>query len=229
MISETGTFDDWRLPAARNTGNLVFETLQRRIVEGEIPHGTKLSEANIAARMGVSRTPVREALTRLVAMGLLQPAQPSGVLVVDPLADLEELVLLRSSLEGCAARLAASRATPADVNRILSLAEESGRYGPTHFEERSALNAEFHDAVLAAAHSPRLSAMASSYSAFFASPRLMRLMSPQEMHHALSDHVEIANAIAQGDGLAAEATARRHLQAAYGRSIGATRHGSGMG
>ena len=62
MIGTVETHDDWRLPAARNTGNLVFENLQRRIVEGEIPHGTKLSEANIADRMGVSRTPVREAL-----------------------------------------------------------------------------------------------------------------------------------------------------------------------
>lgn len=223
MNNATEDVDDWRLPAARNTGSMVFEHLQRRIVEGELQNGERLSEATIAARMGVSRTPVREALTRLVTMGLLQPAQPSGVIVVDPLADLEELLLLRSAIEGCAARLAASRATPADVSRVVSLAEESGRFSPTHFEERSALNAKFHEAVLLAAHSPRLAAMSSSYSVFFASSRLMRLMSPQEMDHALADHVEIANAIARRDGIAAEATARQHLQTAYGRSLSAAR------
>ena len=228
MNSRTEDTSDWRLPAARNTGSLVFENLQRRIVEGELQHGERLSEANIAARMGVSRTPVREALTRLITMGLLQPVQPTGVTVIDPLVDLEELVLLRSAIEGTAARLAASRATPEDVNTILALAEESGRFGPTDFEERSILNAKFHDAVLAAAHSPRISAMALNYRVFFASSRLMRLMSPQEMDHALADHVEIARAIARGDGLAAEATARQHLQAAYGRSLKESGRRSGL-
>lgn len=211
--------DDWRLPPARNAGELIFEQLRHRIVEGEIAHGTRLSEAHIAARMGVSRTPVREALTRLLAGGLLRPAEPAGVIVVDPLADLEELVLMREALEGCAARLAASRATPAQVERIAALAEESQRRDPSELELRADLNTAFHDAVLMAAHSPRLTALAEGYRMFFASPRLMRMMGPEETRVALDDHTAMASAIARGDGAQAEEIARRHLRNAYGRSI----------
>ena len=213
--------DDWRLPPARNAGELVFEQLRRRIVEGEIGHGTRLSEAHIAARMGVSRTPVREALTRLLAAGLLRPAEPAGVIVVDPLADLEELVMTREALEGCAARLAATRATPEQAARIAALAEESKRRDPSELDLRIELNAAFHDAVLAAAHSPRLTALAESYRMFFASPRLMRLMTADETQLALDDHSSIAAAIASGDGPQAEQIARRHLRNAYARSLAA--------
>lgn len=209
--------DDWRLPPARNAGELVFEQLRNRIVEGEIAHGTKLSEAHLATRLGVSRTPVREALTRLLAAGLLRPAEPAGVIAVDPLADLEELVLTRESLEGVAARLAATRATPEQVARISALAAESNRRAPDELDLRSELNAAFHDAVLLAAQSPRLTALAESYRMFFASPRLMRRMGAAETRAALDDHSELAAAIARRDGDAAETIARRHLRRAYAR------------
>jgi DNA-binding GntR family transcriptional regulator len=213
------TADDWRLPPARNAGELVFEGLRDRIVGGGIPHGTRLSEAAIAARMGVSRTPVREALTRLLAAGLLRPAEPAGVIVVDPLADLEELILVREALEGAAARLAATRATPEEAQRIAALAAESRRRPRDEMEARTALNAAFHDAILAAARSPRLTALSEGYRVFFDSPRLMRLMRPEEEQAALDDHTAIAEAIAARDGAAAERVARRHLRNAYSRLI----------
>ena len=215
--------DDWRLPPARNAGELVFEQLRHRIVEGELSHGTKLSEAQIVARMGVSRTPVREALTRLAAGGLLRPAEGNGYLVVDPLADLEELVLMREALEGCAARLAATRATDAQRARIAALAEEANRRDRGEFEIRSELNATFHDTILAAAHSPRLTALAESYRMFFASPRLMRMMSPEETEAAIADHAIIADAIARGDGQKAEEVARFHLRQAYANTLATAR------
>lgn len=224
MPSDATDTDTWRLPPARNAGELVFEQLRRRIVEGEIPHGTRLSEAYIVSRMGVSRTPVREALTRLLAAGLLRVAEPTGVIVVDPLADLEELVMTREALEGCAARLAASRATPGEAERIQAIALESARRDPSELELRSELNAALHDAVLAAAHSPRLTALAESYRMFFMSPRLIRMMSADETRAALEDHTSIASAIAAGDGDRAEQTARRHLRTAYAQSIARAGH-----
>jgi DNA-binding GntR family transcriptional regulator len=219
MQQATAEVDDWRLPPARNAGELVFEQLRHRIIEGEIAHGSRLSEAHIAARMGVSRTPVREALTRLLAGGLLRPAEPAGVIVVDPLADLEELILMREALEGCAARLAASRAAPEEAARIASLAAESQRRHRSELGARAALNTAFHDAVLVAAHSLRLTALAEGYRMFFASSRLMRMMGPEEEKAALEDHFAIANAIAEGDGATAETVARRHLRSAYARSM----------
>ncbi|MCR0984482.1 GntR family transcriptional regulator [Roseomonas populi] len=213
------TIGDWRIPPARNAGELVFDKLRERILEGEIPHGTRLSEANIAASTGVSRTPVREALTRLLAAGLLRPADPSGVIVVDPLADLEELVLTREALEGCAARLAAGRATPEQVARIAALAAEARRQEAIEPEVRTELNVAFHDAILAATHSPRLIALAEGHRVLFGSRRLMRMLGPEETRTALDDHGEIAAAIARRDGEAAERIARRHLHATFARSI----------
>jgi DNA-binding GntR family transcriptional regulator len=219
MQDEAVVPDDWRLPPVRNAGELVFAQLRERIIGGDIPHGTRLSEAQIAARMGVSRTPVREALTRLLAAGLLRPAEPAGVIVVDPLADLEELVLMREALEGCAARLAASRATPDQVAVIGALAAQSRGKDASQMDIRAELNTAFHDAVLTAAHSPRLTALAESYRMFFASARLMRLMTTEELRVAVDDHAEIAAAISRGDGERAEEVARRHLRQAYGRSM----------
>src|SRR3954468_22177554 len=190
--------DSWRLPPARHAGALVFEALRDRILSGELAHGARLSEAWLAGKLGVSRTPVREALTRLTAAGLLRPTEPAGVEVIDPLADLEELVLMREALEGCAARLAAQRALPEEAARIAALAEASGQRRPFEFEARNVLNAAFHDAVLAAAHSPRLSAQAESYRMFFASPRLMRRMDAEETRAALADHRGLAGAVLGG-------------------------------
>src|SRR5438105_3225610 len=96
------------LPEAGTTADAVYEALRQRIVEGEFAPGQRLRSDALATALKVSRTPVREALRKLEAEGLVG-LSPRGGLIVQELSedDLNEIFLIREALEGQAARLAA--------------------------------------------------------------------------------------------------------------------------
>src|SRR5579871_5650190 len=99
----------------------IFNRLVEAITSGEFEPGQKLSESDLARRLGISRGPLREALGRLE--GRLVTRTPRlGVSVIDfNRADLEHLFLVREALEGMAARLAAERMTAAELGRLRAL------------------------------------------------------------------------------------------------------------
>lgn len=100
-------------PPVRDTiGASVYRRLREAILIGRIPMGTRINELELASAWQISRTPIREALRRLEAEGLVQAAPGRGMLVplLSP-ADVEELYALREALEGMAARHAAERTT----------------------------------------------------------------------------------------------------------------------
>ena len=97
----------------------VHERLRAEILGGTIAPGAHLSVPSIARRLGVSRTPVREALFRLEQDGLVRSLPHRGVVVLTPdPADLRELFEVREALEGMAARVAASHALPGEVSAL---------------------------------------------------------------------------------------------------------------
>jgi DNA-binding GntR family transcriptional regulator len=94
-------------------------TLQARVLSGEIPSGTRLRQEAIAREFGVSRTPVREALRQLQAIGIAQLEHNRGAVVRGPSArDLREAYEVRAELEGLAAQLAATRIADDDLARL---------------------------------------------------------------------------------------------------------------
>jgi len=96
----------------RPPNNTVYERIKKRIVNGDIPAGTRMSEAVLAKELGVSRTPIRTCLTRLAGEGLVKMVPNDGMYVETPSrADILELMELRLVLEPYAASLAAQRAT----------------------------------------------------------------------------------------------------------------------
>ncbi len=99
-----------RPPASK--ADYVHETLRQEIIDGALPAGSAILQEEIATRLGVSITPVREALRRLESDGLIsyRPHHGATVAELDPAA-IEELYLLRSAVEGLTARLAATRIT----------------------------------------------------------------------------------------------------------------------
>ncbi len=130
--------------------------LCRAIVSGDIPAGTQLSEPALAARLGVSRAPIREALIELELRGLVE-FDPQGRTRVPRLtpADLAEIHAVRSALDPLACGLAARHATP----ESLALLEETlaaTRRAKT-LGDVSRLDMEFHDRIVAAARNRRLS------------------------------------------------------------------------
>lgn len=105
----------------------VYDALRRAIVQGELPPGKRVVETEVAGRLGISRTPIREALRKLEAEGFLSKGQGSSLVVSEmSLEEVEETFGIRAVLEGFAARLAAERATPegiAGLEKILKRSE----------------------------------------------------------------------------------------------------------
>jgi DNA-binding GntR family transcriptional regulator len=136
-------------PILRNT--LTSETVNRlrlAILEGKLPEGTSLPEAQTAAKLGVSRVPVREALVELERQGLVE-FDPKGRAVVRAFTDEDilEIRTLRGALQTMAARHAASRLTEDDVARLEDILERArGTKDLTRF---SALDSAFHDEIVA--------------------------------------------------------------------------------
>jgi DNA-binding GntR family transcriptional regulator len=134
----------------------VVERLRRAIVSGELPEGAPLPEAQTAAKFGVSRVPVREALVELERQGLVQ-FEPNGRARVRPFSDEDaaEILSLRQTMQTMAARLAAEKLTDGDVARleaILARARDT-----KDLADFSALDSAFHDEIVAIARHRRLS------------------------------------------------------------------------
>ncbi len=136
----------------------VTERLRRAILTGELAEGVSLPEAQTAAKFGVSRVPVREALVELERQGLVQ-FEPNGRARVRPFTDEDEaeILSLRASLQTMAARLAAAKLTDADIGRleaILAKAKET-----RDLTDFSALDTAFHDEIVAVARHKRLTSV----------------------------------------------------------------------
>ena len=147
------------------TGSLrVFERLRRLILDGEYAPNERLIEEQLAERLGVSRTPVRQALTMLESEGLVEIAPNRGAVVcsfgVEEVGDIYDL---RAVLEGHAARRAASRIEAGELVRMRELAGEMEGLCDREFAGREeeirllvALNNEFHGIIITASRNKRL-------------------------------------------------------------------------
>ena len=132
-----------------------FERLRAAILSGELAAGAALPEAATAAKLGVSRVPVREALAKLEAQGLVE-VDASGRASVRRFSaeDVHELLSLRAAYQTLAARRAAERATEADLARLRELVAKTR--AAKDLSELSALDAAFHDVIVEIARHRRL-------------------------------------------------------------------------
>ncbi len=141
-----------------NLGNKVFEQIKEMIVRGEIAAGKRIIETEIAESMGISRTPVREAVRKLEAEGLLN-LLPRGGYVVRGLdiADIEETFEIRGILESFASNLAAKRHADKEILPLEEKMEEFQTYlDKNDLRELTRINTEFHELLYALSRSSRL-------------------------------------------------------------------------
>jgi len=202
--------------------------LRQMLFDGEFVPGARMSELPLVERIGVSRTPLRLALSTLAHEGLLELLPPGGYAVrAFTLGDVEEAIELRGVLEGTAARFAAERdaapAGPVAAMRELDeqldpLVHDSSYESFTRYVD---LNERFHALLLEAAGSPVLSrAVAQVVALPFASPSAFVLAeaelpeSREILVVANHHHREIVRAIERGEGSRAEAVAREHARLA---------------
>jgi GntR family transcriptional regulator of vanillate catabolism len=212
----------------------VAQRIRELIVEGVLPPGSRVAEAAIAERLGVSRTPVRSALPALASEGLLEPAGKRGYAVRNfTVEDSYRATEIRCVLEGYAARELAARE---DRWPIIAALRETLRDGDAIFakgfvvkDDESAyadMNREFHDLIVNGAQDPLLSDLIHRvYSVPFVAPNVVAfnripldeiypiLMSGNHQHHAIVDAIE------DGQADLAETLMRGHSSPAR-RSLG---------
>lgn len=194
----------------------VVETVRAAMLDGSLAPGDHLAEADLADRLGVSRTPVREALGRLAAEGLLDLQPNRGARVVSWSADeLQQIFELRLLLEPYAARLATLTISGDAVDELDELAEQMHRVGRPGPEQDLAsvvgLNRRFHDLLVEAAGQPTLAAALSTAIHAAVVRRNFQSYDPGSMARSLSHHSEIVQALRARDADWAEAVMRAHL------------------
>jgi DNA-binding GntR family transcriptional regulator len=195
-----------------------YEAIRDRILDGTFAVDDHLVEADLAAQLDVSRTPVREALRRLASEGLVTFQPNRGARVAGwSEAELAEIFELRALLESYGARLAAARATDEDLDHMRELAghmEELVASGHEDFHQVALANNAFHLAVLRAAGNERLVSILSSLVHVPLVQRTFARYSPEAIQRSLAHHRECIEALACRDGLWAESVMRAHILAA---------------
>jgi len=198
---------------------LAYNTLRAGIIEGVHPPGARVTEQEVAASAGVSRTPVREALRRLEAEGLLRFVPHQGAVVTTwSDQDAEDIFELRAMLEGYGARLAAHKASNEDVGQLRRLAEDQCRAAsersPGYLERIADLNSQFHRRLLQAAASASLQATLATISSAPLVLQTFRDYDDDALNRSAHHHLEIVEAVEAGDANWAESVMHSHVMAA---------------
>lgn len=191
----------------------VYRTILALLLDGRLQPGQALTQDELAALVGASRTPVREALVRLEADGLLEVRGARGVRIrqFTPV-DMERAWEARLAIEPFAARLAAVRHTPQDLEQMELAIFRQRRYPNDHIRSLLA-NRDFHVAAVAAAHNEHLLRCERLLWTLQLAAPIFReqYRAPSEVLRWADEHEQIVAAIARGDSEEAEHLAREHL------------------
>ena len=180
--------------------NQLAQQLEEMIFSGQLRPGEKLEEATIAARFGVSRTPVREAIQRLVATGMVEVRRRKGTIVTQlTMPRLIGMIEMMSELDVMAARLAARRATPEERDVIRKILERA-RSSVGDQQAYTRLNREFHWALYSSTHNDYLQEVALRTWKVLQPYRNFRLDQPGRRKDSLAEHEAIYEAIRTSDG-----------------------------
>jgi DNA-binding GntR family transcriptional regulator len=202
----------------RQLKDAVYAQILEKILDGTLPAGYALREGELAARFGVSKTPLRDALVRLQAEGLVSiPPYRSAVVVGYSQQDLREIYEVRELLEGACAREAALTISTDDLAELSQLMRDSavciagGEVLPGQEETLAALIDRFDVIMYAQCRNRRINEMVANIRNHI--QRIGRLTTriPGRMVKSVREHQAIYEAIVQRDGTAAETAMRRHI------------------
>jgi DNA-binding GntR family transcriptional regulator len=208
----------------------VYHTLRKRILEGSLLPGQWLVEAEIAGSFQVSRTPVREALKRLVTEGLAAHDAFRGTIVraVDP-AEAAEIGEMREVHDGLAARLAARRASHDQLERLRTSQDRlQASLAQGRLAAAAKANSQFHELLYEAAGNRRLAQIARSLQDFVRRYTVAAIGDPQRATAIVNEHERILQALEARDSEAAEEAARAHGRACAFWSPGWAAHSDAL-
>jgi DNA-binding GntR family transcriptional regulator len=191
----------------------VYERIKHDVVAGTLAPGAPLVETLLAERYAVSRTPIREALRQLERDGLVERVGRSMRVRYFTAEQIYEIYEVRGILEGAAARAAADRHRPFDVDRLRDLL---GRLedGELDVEQRATLNRAFHAAIWRASHNSILIEHIERLYLTSIGHMGTTLADDRRWRDSLGEHRRLLDAIIAGDGDQAERLTLEHLRAA---------------
>ena len=210
---------------AHTAAERAHDELRLRILDGRLPPGHRLKEAELAAELGLSRTPVRDALSRLTVEGLLDFRPNVGATVaVWSESQIELMFRTRSMLEPFAAEVAASQITDAEVKRMRGLCavmeEAARRETPADLSRLSEANGQLHRMIVDATRSDHLIKLTTLALDAPLSHRIFSRYTPQEVARSMRHHREIVDALEHRDPAWAASAMRPHILASIGVARG---------
>jgi DNA-binding GntR family transcriptional regulator len=201
----------------KRLGDLAYETISALLLESHYPPGTRLSEADLANQLGMSKTPVREALRRMASEGLVTPIPHVGYLIPHlSYRDVRESLEVREAVEAQAARLACERMNPAEITSIKeAFAEAEAAMTGDHaadLERMRAMNQLLHSSLMRAADNMRLEQILESVRNQV--ERAIRELLHDDFERykqSFNEHLAVLEALESRDPVAAEAAMRVHV------------------
>lgn len=209
-------------------GEGAYARLLEAIRSGELAPGTRLTETDIAQWLNISRTPVREAIRRLEADGLVNHLPRAGALVRQlSCSEIMELYEVRVVLEGTAARLAARSASELEIEELAAVnteMEQAEGDGARLFEQ----NRQFHAALIDAARNRYLMKSLNAVQTTLLILGPSTLAESGRAREAVVEHQAVIEALRRRDGAAAETLMRQHMESALRTRLRLLRSGSNL-
>lgn len=221
----------------RRRGALHLEAADRlrdMIFASELEPGARVTEIALARRLGISRTPLREAFRALTAEGLLEPRPRRGARIASLTAELvDELFPVMAALESLAGELACRHITDAEIAEIRALhGQMAEHHARGDLDSYFRLNQRIHETIMAATRNPTLYRIYIGLAGRIRHARKMANLSQIRWDEAMDEHARILSALEQRDGGALSTLLRRHLlnkQEALKDSVRRLGRGDGRG
>lgn len=203
-----------KLDSYKPLREVVSEALRESIVNGMLKPGERLMEIQLAEELGVSRTPVREAIRRLELEGFLVMVPRRGTYVSDlTIKDINEVFEIRTALDVLAAGLAAERITEEELEQMERLLVQIGEYIDHRDADRIVeADGEFHDILYRASRNDRLVGIINNLREQFTRFRTISMAYPGRLKNTLEEHRRLVEAIAQRNPDLAQQAAREHME-----------------
>lgn len=203
-----------KLDSYKPLREVVSEALREAIVAGVLQPGERLMEIQLAEELGVSRTPVREAIRKLELEGFVVMVPRRGTYVADlSIKDINEVYEIRTSLDILAAGLAAERITEEELEQMERLLVEIGEYmDKEDIEKIVEVDTKFHDILYRASRNDRLVGIISNLREQFTRFRTVSIAYPGRAKNTLEEHRKLLEAIAQRNVEVAQQLAREHME-----------------
>jgi DNA-binding GntR family transcriptional regulator len=199
--------------AALNLADEVYRQIREDILSGRLRPRDHLVEVDLAERLSVSRTPVRESLQRLAADGLIVSHRRRWVVYEHTLQEIADIYEVRMALEGYAARLACQRASREQIAALREFFESRQDRHP-RYAAFADFNSQFHQMITEAANNPYFQRLADANRFFTFNHQVAARYGDDDVAESDAQHAQIVQAIVDRDPDAAEHVAREHIRLA---------------